>query len=406
MPWQRDGRWWVAIAMGFVVKTSGVVVRQRVPQQTVWPLRCPLQPDVTEIGDLVVPYLGLGTIAWTPERESFLPGDNLDSKANTADKQRRLSQLALEEGCYFFDTAERYSVGTGERLLADALRGGSRPPVIASKFTPTPWRTDAASVVDACRASRERLGVDTIDLYQIHMPDIVQPFRVVGYVDNKDRAYWEGLARCVELGLVKEVGVSNYGPSRLAECHAFLADRGVRLASNQIHYSLLARRAGNQAAVDAAKKLGVRTLAYYPLAMGLLSASARDRRTGPLAHYAQGGVGYIGAPWLDKNRVVVPEGGVLPLVDALAAVGAKYKKTASQVALNWIMCQDVIPVVGATTDAYLLDAVGAMGWRLSAADSTFLETTADNLGFEFQGTYFKRVDSKFVGYGIESWALD
>lgn len=122
--------------------------------------------------------------------------------------------------------------------------------------------------------------------------------------------------------------------------------------------------------------------------MGLLSSSAR-RRSGPLSHYARGGVGYIGLPWVENNKISVPSGGVVPLVKSLEAVAAQYERTtASQVALNWIISKGVIPIVGATTDKYLLDAVGSLGWRLSAADCLFLEQVADNLGFEFQGTWY------------------
>lgn len=375
--------------------------------------------DQTCIGDgLVVPNLAVGTIAWTPERKVFLPGDAVVSKAGTAEKQRNLAQLALDFGLTLFDTAERYSVGAGEMLLANAVSDGSRTPVMATKFTPTPWRTGPDAVVEACRASRDRLGVDKIDLYQIHMPDIVQPLRVFGYVNQKDRDYWEGLARCVEQGLCKEVGVSNYGPTLLRECYEFLEKRGVRLATNQIHYSLLARhQGGNQESVDAARELGVKTLAYYPLAMGLLSSSSSSNRRGsqdskecqrgPLSHYKNGGTGYIGLPWVSPENVVhVPEPGVLPLVQALETVANKYDKTPSQVALNWIITKGVIPIVGATTEKYLEDAAGALGWRLTEGDCEYLERASDDLGFEFKGTWFKRVDSKFVGYGIEKWTLD
>merc|ERR1711939_968440 len=174
----------------------------------------------------------------------------------------------------------------------------------------------------------KRLGVEQIDLYQIHMPDVVQPGRFFGFVENKDEEYWEGLARCVELGLVREIGVSNYGPTLLKRCSAFMAKRGLKFASNQIHYSLLARNKGNnQATVDAANELGIKTLAYYPLAMGLLTDKG-DQRTGALEHYAT-----------DEER-------------------------------------------------------------------RRLEDAADALGFEFQGTFAKRVDGKFVGYGVEEWRLD
>ena len=372
--------------------------------------------DVARLGSLEVPHLALGTISWTPEPkeegQGFRPGDRLDGKVGTSEAQNSVVHTALRLGATFFDTAERYSVGEGESILADALRSGAEasapvsPPVVATKFTPTPWRLGAESVVAACEASRRRLGVEQIDLYMIHMPDVVQPGRAFGIVDDKNVKYWEGLARCKELGLVKEIGVSNYGPTLLRECAAFMAKRGLKLATNQIHYSLMARRAGgNQAAVDAAKELGITTLAYYPLAMGLLTASG-GAREGALKHYARGGVGYIGAPWLEKNQVHVPDGGVAPLVAALERVADARGKTVTQVALNWIMAQGVIPIAGATTDKYVADAAGALGWRLSPEECAELEAAADDLGFEFQGTFFKRTDSKFVGYGVEYWTLD
>jgi len=375
--------------------------------------------DVATIGDLTVPSVALGTISWTPEREhaGFRPGDRLDGKIGTAAAQDAVAATALGAGATFFDTAERYSVGVGETLLAEALERGAasrtrRPfgaaapaPVVATKFTPAPWRAGADAVVEACRASRDRLGVDTIDLYQLHMPDVVQPGRAFGYVDVKDEAYWDGLARCKELGLVREIGVSNYGPTLLRRCCAFMEARGLKVASNQIHYSLLARHDGNQATVDAARELGVATLAYYPLAMGLLTNQGALRR-GPLEHYARGGTGLVGAPWVAANRVAVPAGGVAPLVDALRLVGKRRGKTPSQVALNWVIGSGAIPVAGATSPKYVLDAAGARGWRLTADERRELEAASDDLGFEFRGTFFKRVDSKFVGYGVESWKLD
>ena len=139
---------------------------------------------------------------------------------------------------------------------------------------PTPWRRGAQSVVDACEASRKRLGVEQIDLYQIHMPDVVQPGRFFGFVECKDEEYWEGLARCKELGLVREIGVSNYGPSLLRKCSAFMAKRGLKLASNQIHYSLLARHKGNNQATVRRAYYGC--ISYVDSLIGELLQALKD----------------------------------------------------------------------------------------------------------------------------------
>jgi len=137
-----------------------------------------------------------------------------------------LVKEAYKSDAAFFDTAERYGshlktmLGLGwgetesflEKLLlqeTSADKGGSSrlDPVVATKFTPSPWRSTVESVVEACEESRRRLGVEQIDLYQLHMPDIVQPLRIFGLGDSKDEMYWEGLAECYKRGLVKNVGV-------------------------------------------------------------------------------------------------------------------------------------------------------------------------------------------------------
>ena len=119
---------------------------------------------------------------------SFLPSvTSLESE-----ELEKLVAMAHGSNAAFFDTAERYGshaktmmgLGYGETekltqlMLSRAREVQGEPdfaPIVATKFTPTPWRTTAQSVVDACEMSCKNLGVDQIDLYQIHMPDIVHP---------------------------------------------------------------------------------------------------------------------------------------------------------------------------------------------------------------------------------------
>ena len=138
----------------------------------------PKKKDTTRIGNLIVPSIGVGTISWSSESLTTL--ENLELRSLV--KKASLSDAAL------FDTAERYgshlktALGLGwgetETLLRKFLErvptnGGKDEllkPVVATKFTPSPWRTSVESVVEACEQSRERLGVEQIDLYQLHMP--------------------------------------------------------------------------------------------------------------------------------------------------------------------------------------------------------------------------------------------
>jgi len=229
-------------------------------------------------------------------------------------------------------------------------------------------------------------------------PDIVQPFRRFGYVDVKDEAYWDGLAECVRLGLARNVGVSNYGPTLLRRAHAHLERLGVPLASNQINFSLLYRAQGSQATVGACAELGVAPLAYYPLAMGVLTArwdaSSLPADAGLRAYI-------VGDP-----RRGIPPAGAMPLIGALREVAAVRGCTPAQVALNWVMCKGAIPIVGASRPEHVDANLGALGWRLDAAEVALLEAAADACGFEFAGSGLKTSDSKFVGYGFERWTLD
>jgi pyridoxine 4-dehydrogenase len=288
-------------------------------------------------------------------------------------------------------------------------------PVVATKFTPVPWRTTVQSVVDACEQSRQNLGVEQIDLYQIHMPDIVHPLRFLGMDESKDSIYWDGLAECYHRGLVKNVGVCNYGPTLVAQCQEALAKRGVPLASNQIAYSLLGRHNGAQETVDKCNELGVKVLAYYPFAMGLLTGKYSEKLLSVSSYPADESLIQFQKSDLEKkdleryakgDGLTVPEGGITPLLGTMAAIAEKRGKTIAQVALNYVISKGAIPIPGCRTVSQLEDNVGAMGWRLTETEVSMLELKADMLGFGFDGAGFKRTSEKFVGYGIEKWQLD
>jgi len=339
----------------------------------------------------------------------------------------------MEAGLDFFDTAERYGA-SGASLIPAALgavakslgmpvaksyQGGDCETNLAqwapsatygTKFTPKPDRRSAASVVETCLESAARLGVEQVGLYQIHMPDVIQPFAAFGVQDRKDEIFWDGLAECYHSGLAANVGVSNYGPTLLERCHEHLAKRGVPLASNQIHFNLLYRRQGSLATVAKCNELGVACLAYYPLAMGLLTGkltrttlqAKTDTRSRELLRYLEGGQGG-GFP---NTAGDIPAGGIGSLLRVLHEVGARVGKTPAQVSLNWIMCKGAIPIPGASSTMQVQENVGALGWRLSEADEALLDAAADTLEFEFRGSGFQTADSKFVGYGFEKWRLD
>ena len=337
-----------------------------------------------------VPRIGIGTIAWT---------------ADTPEDEARLGEVAssaLSNGLTFFDTAERYGA-KGSDLIPASLAAMGLPVdssylggdtesrlgqkwvgdkgVVATKFAPTPWRNDAQSVIDACKGSCERLGVESVDLLQIHMPDIIQPFKAFGVTSANEEAHWDGLAECYHSGIAKNVGVSNYGPSLLKRAHAHLAKRGVPLASNQINLSLLFRKQGSLATLERCRELGVRVLAYFPLANGLLAGRYTPEALPPFPKS------------LTMKKYVAGDAehpdGVTPLLAALQRVAARRGKTVPQVAINWCVALGAIPIPGARNLKMARENAGAMGWRLTAEEVAELEAASDAVGFEFSSGGFK-----------------
>jgi pyridoxine 4-dehydrogenase len=239
---------------------------------------------------------------------------------------------------------------------------------------------------------------------------VVQPLRALGKVDNKDSIYWDGIAECYHKGLVKNVGVCNYGPTLVEKCHDALAERGVPLASNQIAFSLLGRKNGSLETIEKCNELGVKVLAYYPFAMGLLTGKysrdmllQRDDNMG-LLDPSLTGQKKTNLEQQDLLRYA-NERGFSSLIDAMSSIAERRGKTISQVALNYIISKGAIPIPGCRTVSQLEDNLGAMGWRLSETEIKRLELLADELP-NFDGAGFKRTNEKFVGYGIERWSLD
>ena len=202
-------------------------------------------------------------------------GDDLD--ASTA-----LVETALDTGINLFDTADIYGPDNGEAFgAAEALLGRvfARDPglrgrmVLATKGgieMGVPYNSSAAYLVAACEASLRRLGVDHIDLYQIHRPDsLAHPAEVARALDDLRRA-----------GKIGEAGVSNHTPAQVAALAAHLP---FRLAAIQPEFSPLAIEPISDGVLDQAMQMGLGVLAWSPLGQGRLGALAPEGRAGAVA---------------------------------------------------------------------------------------------------------------------------
>jgi aryl-alcohol dehydrogenase-like predicted oxidoreductase len=255
---------------------------------------------------------------------------------------------ALARGINFFDTAEIYGRGGSERTLGSLLAGTSPAPVVLTKFFPMPWRLRRRALLAALKRSLGRLGLPRVEVYLVHFPTPPMP------IDT-----WVGaLADAVHAGLARAVGVSNYSTAQMRRAHALLAAEGVPLACNEVEYNLLRRDPEKNGTLEACRELGVTLIAYRPLALGFLTAGA--------------GAGGAGMRGLVYGGGYARGAGGLPAL--LARIGdAHGGKSASQVALNWLLCKGALPIPGATSVGHLRENLGALGWRLAPQEVSALD---------------------------------
>src|SRR5690606_29904173 len=127
---------------------------------------------------------------------------------------------------------------------------------IATKFMPMPWKVNVRKgLLSSLRASLDRLGRDSVDLYQIHGPVSLRGHGALA----------DALADAHAAGLVRAVGVSNYSVRETRAMAEALADRGLRLATNQIEFSLLRRVPETSGLLAVCAELDVVPLAYSPI---------------------------------------------------------------------------------------------------------------------------------------------
>jgi aryl-alcohol dehydrogenase-like predicted oxidoreductase len=230
---------------------------------------------------------------------------------------------ALELGVTLFDTAEIYGFGRSERILGQALSGHRDAAFLATKILPV---FPVAPVVEQrAVASANRLGTRRLDLYQVHQPNPVV----------RDGTIMRGMRALQRVGLVGEVGVSNYPLARWRAAEEAL---GTRVLSNQVSYSLV-NRAPERELLPYAATNGRMVLAYSPLAQGLLSGrydpdhrpANRVRAANPL--------------FLPDNLARAGE-----LIATLREIASAHAATPAQIALAWVIRHPAVAAIpGAST---------------------------------------------------------
>ncbi len=231
---------------------------------------------------------------------------------------------AVELGACLIDTAEMY--GTEEAVGA-AIKGLREKVFIATKVSGNHLRYE--QVLAAADASLKRLGVEAIDLYQIHWPDPAVPIaETIGAME-----------KLVDDGKVRFIGVSNFYLKNLQEAEGVMKKH--KIAANQVKYSLL-QRGIEEDTLGYCQKNRIAVIAYSPLARGALCS-----RT------------------LLKNRRALA---------ALQQIASETGKTMAQVALNWCVAKPgVIAIPKSDKVERVVEMCGASGWKLSQSQIAALE---------------------------------
>ncbi len=261
---------------------------------------------------------------------------------------------ALDAGVTFFDTADIYGKGASETFLGRALEGRRDEVVVATKFG---MEMDAARkgarpdyVRRAAEDSLRRLGVDTIDLYQLHQPDPEVPIAdTLGALDD-----------LVREGKVREIGCSNFSVYELKEADRVAREQGsARFVSVQNEYSMV-HREPEEGVLDACEGLGLAFLPYFPLASGLLTGKYRKGEPLPEGTRISAG-GRFDDLLSDDN---------LELVERLVAFAEERGHTLLDLAFAWLLAHPPLAsvIAGATKPRQVRGNAAAAAWSLSQED--------------------------------------
>ena len=265
---------------------------------------------------------------------------------------------ALDMGINWIDTAPAYGLGHSEELIGQAIRRTGAKPFIATKCGIL-WNErkekvtclKKRSIRKECHDSLKRLGIDVIDLYQMHWPD----------PDEDVEEVWEEMVRLKERGKVRYLGVSNFAVKHL--------DRVRRIhepVSLQPPYSMLHREAEDELlGYCAANNIGV--VAYSPMQRGLLTGKFSPERLAELA--------------VDDHRRRNPDfqepqfSATMELVEELKEIAGRNGRTCAQLAISWVLRRSEVTaaIVGARRPAQIEETAPAGDWNLSKEDIKEIE---------------------------------
>ena len=304
-----------------------------------------------------MPALSFGTATFGGGNDFFKAWGATDAAG-----AERLIDICLDRGISMFDSADVYSDGLAEEILGKAIKGKRARLLISTKVTfptgdsPNDFGSSRQHLVEAVEKSLTRLGIDTIDLFQLHGQDCNTPVEET----------LATLDQMVRDGKIRYIGCSNFAGWHLMKSLAVSERYGYpRHVAHQCYYSLL-NRDYEWELLPLGLDQGVGAVIWSPLGWGKLTGKIRrgqPPKPGTRAHDIAGT-----GPHCDEERL-------FRIVDVLDALSKETGKLIPQIALNWLLQRPTVAsiVVGARNEEQLVQNIGAVGWGLTAAQVARLD---------------------------------
>ncbi|MDP1836567.1 MAG: aldo/keto reductase [Chlamydiales bacterium] len=298
---------------------------------------------------LKVSALSFGTGTFGGKGKLFQAWGDTDVK-----EASRLIDISLEHGVNLFDTADIYSAGVSEEVLGQAIKGRREKLLLATKATfrfgegQNNLGSSRFHLIEACNASLKRLGVDHIDLYQMHGFDAGTPIEET----------LKALDTLVSSGKVRYIGCSNFSGWHLMKSLSISERYGWDpYVIHQAYYSLIGRDYEWELmplAID--QKIG--TMVWSPLGWGRLTGKIGRDKPIPAVSRLHETADY--GPPVDNEFLY-------RVIDVVEEIARETGKSVPQVSLNWLLQRPTVcnVIIGARNEEQLRDNLGAVGWNLT-----------------------------------------
>lgn len=299
-----------------------------------------------------MPKIALGAWSWGIGTAG---GDQVFGNHLFEKDLQHVFKKALDCGLILWDTAAVYGEGSSERILGNFVKDVRREDIIIStKFTPQIASDFKTAMQDMLNSSKERLHIDSIDVYWIHNPMNVEKWT-------------PDLIPLAKSGQIKSIGVSNHNLAEIKRANEILKAADLKISAVQNHFSLLHRSSERAGILDYCKENGITFYAYMVLEQGALTG--RYSKSQPFPTGTGRGNSY-------NSHLTELE----PLVTELKKIGEKYKASPSQIATAWAIAKGTLPIIGVTKVKHIEEAAAAAQITLTAEEVSRLEKLGDETG--------------------------